>query len=177
MIEFEKEVVEYLGLPNIPKKEWDGYTPFDKGVAVVKLCSDTLAYAVCSYNPENGDNKVLVNKVFSIETFTDIVKVFVVPNYMTNISDIQDMDLDDESKSNAESMLSDAIRLENEGVVEDEYLSSDNEYYFDNISNDEEARAFIKAFNKRNKIKGRIPKTHDGLLMRLSVIYSEQKNK
>jgi hypothetical protein len=49
----------------------------------------------------------------------------------------------------------------------------DNEYFFDHIHDDNEACAFIEAYNKRNKIKGVIPKKHDSLVMRLGVIWEE----
>ena len=37
MIEFEKEVIKYLNIPSIPKKEWDGKSSFSKGVALLEL--------------------------------------------------------------------------------------------------------------------------------------------
>ena len=177
MIEFEKEIVDFLGLPSIPKKEWDGYTPFDKGVAVVKMRDEREAYAVCSFLPERGDKEVVITKVFGIEPFYGVSNVFVVPNYMANVDDIQDMDLDEESKKKAEILLNEATEYENENTIDAEINLPTNEYYFENIHNDEEARAFIKAYNKKNKIKGRIPKSHEGLSMRLSVIFSTVNNK
>ena len=174
MIEYEKEVVEYLGLPSIPKKRWDGKTPFTKGVAVLKTKSGGLAYAVCVGEENNeGHVNVSVRKVFSIETFTEISDVFVVPNYMANADDVDEMDLDEASQKAAKALLAEAAEYENEGVDEPPTIVPLGEYYFDNITNDEEARAFIKAYNKKNKISKRVPKTHEGLIMRLSVIYSE----
>ena len=169
MIYFEKDVIDFLGLPAIPKKEWDGKTSFEKGIAVINLLSREKAYAICSYN--NGDKTPKVCKVFSIEPFTSIEKIFVVPSYMQKIEDVDDMDLDEDSKKNARMILSEAEELEGEGLA-DEYETT-HEYYFENITNDEEARAFIKSYNKRNKIKGAIPKTHETILMRLSVIYND----
>lgn len=174
MIEFEKEVVEYLGIPNIPIKEWDNLTPFDKGVAVIKMKDERLAYAVCSYNPDKG-NGVAVTKVFGIEPFVEITKVFIVPNYITNIADVDDMDLDEDSKKRAKEVLQEAAEFENEDVSDEDTPSS--EYYFENITNDEEAVAFIKTYNKRNKIRQKPPRNHEAIIMRLAVIYSEQNKK
>ena len=52
MIEFEKEVVSYLNIPNIPKKEWNGKDSFQDGVAVLNLSSGQQAYAVCTFDKE-----------------------------------------------------------------------------------------------------------------------------
>lgn len=174
MIEYEKEIIEYLGLPSIPKKRWDGKTSFTKGVAVLKTQTGGFAYAVCS-GDENGDGGVSVSirKVFSIEAFDEIADIFIVPNYMANKEDVANMDLDDASKKSAEKILEAATECENEGVEETPLAEPLGEYYFDNITNDEEARAFIKAYNKTNNLRTRVPKTHEGLLMRLSVIYNE----
>ena len=174
MIEFEKEVLDFLGLPSIPKKEFDG-TPFDKGVAIIDLGKDELSYAVCSYKPEFGHTEPMVTKVFSLQPYTKIVKMLVVPDYMSTQDDINDMDLDEKSKEMAKSLLAEANEIENDDVEEVEHPQ--NEYYFDNINNDDEAKAFILAYNKRNKIRGRVPKTHENIVMRLSVIYAEMNKK
>ena len=60
MIQFEKEIIEFLGLPSIPRKEWDKEKAFDKGVAVLELQDGQEAYAVCSCT----DGKPVVTKVF-----------------------------------------------------------------------------------------------------------------
>ena len=46
----EKELLSFLDLPSIPRKEWDGKTEFDKGVAVVSLYGGYEAYAIASFN-------------------------------------------------------------------------------------------------------------------------------
>lgn len=170
MVKFEKEVCEYLRLPAVPKKEWDGKSGFRNCVAVVKTITGDEAYAVASYNPEK-ETSPNVKKVFSQETFTGIEKVLIVPEYM-DVDNIKNADLDDESKKRAEELAKEAAEIENSGV-EEETVIPENEYFFDHIHNDEEARAYIAAYNRTNKIKGKIPKTHEGLVMRLSVIYSE----
>lgn len=177
MINYEKEVVDFLGLPSIPRKKWDGETPFDKGVAIIIHAGEMLSYAACSFNPDKGQKKVTITKVFGVEPFFGVKDVFVVPNYMNEIDEVQEMDLDEESKAKAKAILEEASECENEGVKDDSLEKPKSEYYFDNITNDEEARAFIKAYNSRNKIKGRIPKSHNGLVMRLAVIYSETNKK
>ena len=178
MIEFEKEVIQHLGLPSIPTKAWDGKTGFQKGVAVLEMRDGHEAYGVCAFDPDNGDKTPSVVKVFGIEPFASIKKVFVVPTYMTTEEEIKDMDLDEQSKKKAKEMLKEARELENEGIEKnDELENPKNEYYFDHITNDDEAKAFIQSYNSRNRIKGRIPTTHDGLVMRLAVIYSNTLKK
>lgn len=172
---FEKEIIAALGLPSIPKREWDGKSSFDKGVAVVTLRSDFLAYAVAKFDAETDKSPRIV-KVFANEPFHDVKQIFVVPNYIVDEKEVPQMDLDEVSKKRAEELLKEAKDIETEGV-EDEIKLPDNEYYFDNIKNDDEARAFIQNYNSRNRIKGRIPTTHEGLVMRLSVIYSELSKK
>ena len=176
-IEFEKELLAYLNLPSIPRKEWkEGDMPFEKGVAVIEYYGERLAYAVCKFDPNSGIKRPRVIKTFGTEPFIKIVKVFVVPNYMSNIEDVKDMDLDEQSKKKAEQMLKEAQELETEGTKEDDELKNPkNEYYFDHITNDEEAKAFIRSYNIRNHIKGKIPSTHDGIVMRLAVIFSDTR--
>lgn len=175
MIDFEKEAIDFLSLPSIPKKEWDKKSSFSKGVAVINLLCGKKAYAICSFDNEK-EKKPKVLKVFSIEPFTGIDTIYIVPEYMQDSSDVVFMDLDDNSKKKVEILLNEAEELENDGVIERDFAEPDNEYYFDNISNDEEAIAFIKFYNKKNKIRGGIPKTHDGIIMRLSVLYNDMKN-
>lgn len=178
MIRFEKEVINHLALPSVPKKEWDGKTKFQKGVAVLEMRDGNEAYAVCSFNPDNGDKAPNIVKVFGIEPFASIKRVYIVPTYMTTEEEIKDMDLDEQSKKKVKGLLNEAKELENEGVEDDNDLKKPkNEYYFDHITNDDEAKAFIQSYNSRNRIKGRIPTTHDGLVMRLAVIYSNTLKK
>ena len=175
MIQFEQEVIKALGLPSIPKKEWDGKSSFDKGVAVLKMRDEREAYGVCSFDAQ-ADKSPRIVKVFGIEPFVGIGKVFVVPSYMTSEEEIKDMDLDEQSKKKVEQILGEAKELENEGTKEDDELKNPkNEYYFDHITNDEEAKAFIRSYNSRNRIKGKIPSTHDGIIMRLAVIFSDTR--
>jgi hypothetical protein len=87
-------------------------------------------------------------------------------------NDIDEMDLDEESKKRVKEMSKEAKEIEDEGITATIEMP-DNEYFFDHIHDDNEARAFIEAYNKRNKIKGVIPKIHDSLIMRLGVIWEE----
>jgi len=168
MIEYENMVCRELNIPSIPKKEWDGQRSFKVGVAVINLYGGHQAYGVATFN-NDVDKEPRVIKVFTLEPFIGIDKVFVVPDYMD--TDVESMDLDDESKKAAQMMIEEANELENDGVEKEKL--PENEYFFDHITNDDEAAAFIKDYNTRNRIKGRVPKSHDGLVMRLSVIYSE----
>lgn len=169
-VRFEKEVCAFLNLPSLPLKEWDGETAFDKGVAIVKQAYDGRSYAVARFDPLK-DTKPNIVKVFDSEQFFDIEKVLIVPSYME--TDVNDADLDDESKKKAEELAQQAEEIENEGAPKMEL--PDNPYLFDNITNDEEAIAFIEAYNKKNGIKGAIPQKHDTILNRLLVIYTDQK--
>ena len=177
MIEFEKEVVEYLNIPNIPKKEWNQQDSFQDGVAVVCLSLGRQAYAVCTFNKDE-DREPRIKKVFGIEPFTSIEKIFVVPSYMDN--DTSDADLDAESKKRAEQLAAEAQELENEGTVDEAVQEADKlpEWIFDEIHNMSEAQAWLKQYNIRNKIKkGKVPTNEETIKMRLYNIYMSQKNR
>lgn len=171
MIKFEKELLSFLDLPSIPRKEWDGKTEFDKGVAVVSLYGGYEAYAIASFNPENGDLKPKVTKVFGVEPFNDILHIYIVPGYMDK--DIDNSDLDDLSKKRANDILKEAQEIENEGTDIIDIDVTKNEWVFDEIHNLEEAQAWLKAYNVRNKINGRIPSKEETIKLRLLAIKSE----
>lgn len=171
MVEYEKEVVAYLNLPSLPKKEWNQQDSFKDGVAVVSLSLGRLAYAVCTFDKET-DKEPRIKKVFGIEPFTNIEKVFVVPSYMDN--DTSDADLDAESKKRAEQLAAEAKELENQGTV-DEAIEDANklpEWIFPEIHNIEEAQAYLREYNRINRIKkGKIPTNEETIKMRLYNIY------
>lgn len=173
MISFEKEVCSYLNIPSLPKKEWDGKISFKNAVATIKLGGSRLAYAVASYD-EAKDDAPRVVKSFMTEPFYGIDKIFVVPSYMD--TDVDNMDLDEQSKKAAEDLKKEADELENQGADENMEVP-ENEYCFDHIHNDEEAIAFIEAYNRENNIKGAIPKKHESIIARLTVIYAESLKK
>ena len=170
-IQFEKEICQHLDIPSIPTRRWDGKQSFENGCAIVNHNGLHKSYAVATFDSDVSD-KPTIKKVFSLEPYDAIEEIFIVPSYME--TDIDNMDLDDISKQNAEILVSEAKELE---VIGDEKDFNGNEYVFDNIKNDEQATAFIKAYNKKHRIKGRVPNTHDGLIMRLNVIYSNMNNK
>ena len=173
MISFEKEVCSYLNIPSLPKKEWDGKSSFKNAVATIKLGGSRLAYAVASYD-EAKDDAPRVVKSFMTEPFYGIDKIFVVPSYMD--TDVDNMDLDEQSKKAAYELKKEADELENQGA-EETIEVPENEYCFDHIHNDEEAIAFIEAYNRENNIKGAIPKKHESIIARLTVIYAESLKK
>lgn len=175
MIHYEKEIINYLGLPSIPKREHDGKTPFDKGVAVVELYGGAQAYAACTFNPDKGDTEPTITRVFGLEPFHDIVKVYIVPEYMTNVEEIGNMDLDAKSKKKAKILLDEAADVENGGVKQDDMDNIDklSEWVFPEIGSKEQAVAWIKRYNSVNHIKGRIPTTEENIKLRLYAIYSE----
>ncbi len=170
---FEKEVCDFLSLPSIPRKLWDGKSSFEKGIAKVCIGFDRFAYAVCKFD-NNKDAKPRVVKVFSSDRFGDIVEIYVVPEYMN--TELENADLDDESKQKAKELLSEAESLENENK-ETEFQEPENEWVFDEIHNKEEAMAWIKSYNKKNKIRGMIPENEETIKMRLLAIRSELNKK
>lgn len=172
----EKEICHYLDIPSIPKKEWDGKSSFKDGVALVKLAYGGSMYAVATFDTEH-DTQPKIKKVFSLEQFTEIEKIFVVPSYMD--IDVDNMDLDEESKDAARNIVNEALELESTGITSpSKDAENENEYYYDFIHNDEEAQAYIRAYNKSHGIRGnRVPKSHEGLIMRLSVIWKDENNK
>lgn len=180
MIEFEKEVINYLNLPSIPKKEWDGRTAFGKGVAVVETETGGEAYAVCKFDPESGRKKPSITRTFSLEKFTAVKRIYVVPNYMAQVEDVAKMDLDEESKKKAMAILEQADEIE-KGLTEDRESTNEinnlPEWVFPEISNKEEAMAWLRSYNSSNRIKGKIPSNEETLKLRLLAIYSEQKRK
>lgn len=177
MIEFEKEVIAYLNLPSIPKRDWDGLSSFQDGVAVVNLSLGRQAYAVCTFNKDE-DKEPRIKKVFGVEPFMGIEKVFVVPAYMDN--DTTDVDLDAESKKRAEQLAAEAQELENEGTVDEAVQEADKlpEWIFPEIQNREQAVAYLREFNRINGIrKGKIPTNEETIKMRLYNIYMSNKNR
>lgn len=178
MIQFEKEIINFLGLPKIPVKAWDGKSAFSKGVAVVEMPSDGEAYAVCSFNPDNGDKQPHITKVFGIEPFKAIKSILVVPEYMNSVEEVKAMDLDDASKKRAEELLNEATELENEGVEDTSTKMEDlPKWIFPEISSKEQAVAWLKNWQATNRQKGRIPTTDENLRLRLYSIYMEQQKK
>ena len=173
---FEKEVLEKLNLPSIPVKKWNGKDSFKVGVAVISLRTSGLAYAIASYDSES-DAAPRIKKVFSLEQFIGISEIFVVPTYMDTVEDVKEMDLDNESKEAAMLLAEEAKELESEESDDNGEMGGLPEWVFDNIHNAEEATAFISSYNKRNKIRGNVPKKEEGLKLRLLTIYKEiEKN-
>jgi hypothetical protein len=177
MIEFEKEIIAYLNIPSIPKKEWNGKDSFQYGVAILNLATNRQAYAVCSFDKET-DSKPRIRKVFCVEPFNGIDKVLVVPSYMDN--DTTDADLDSESKKRAEQLAAEAEELENKGTVEEAVENANKlpEWIFDEIHNMSEAQAWLKQYNIRNGIKkGKVPTNEETIKMRLYNIYMSNKKR
>lgn len=176
-IQYEKEICKYLNIPSIPKREWDGEKSFLQGCAVVNHMDGRQSYAVVTYDKET-DVKPRIKKVFTLEQYFNVERIFVVPSYMD--TNVDDMDLDEESKKSAKWLIEEAKEMMVNGDDSD-FSQTENEYFFDNISNDDEARAFIKAYRKKSGKKKitRMPKKHDEIVVMLSVIYNEinKKNK
>ena len=176
MIQFEKEILCFLNLPKVPAKEWDGKSSFQKGVAVLEMINNNEAYAVASFDADK-DKTPNVTKVFGIEPFVCIKKVFVVPSYMTTEEEIKDMDLDEQSKKKVQEVLDEVKEIENEGTKEENPMENLPEWIFSEIHSKQEAEAWLKNFQSRNKQKGRIPTTDENIKLRLFSIYSELQKK
>lgn len=173
---FEKEVIKHLNLPSIPVKEWDGKSSFSKGVALLSLRGEREAYAVASFDAD-VDKKPNIVKVFGIEPFVNIKKVFVVPTYMTTEEEIKDMDLDEQSKKKVQQVLNEAREIENEGTEDENPMAKLPEWIFPEINSKQEAEAWLRNFQSRNKQKGRIPTTEENIKLRLYSIYTELQKK
>lgn len=178
---YENEAVKFLNLPAIPKKKWDGKSSFNKGLAIVNIDIDVEACAIATFDAEE-DAKPRVIKVFGYEQFKDIKDIYVIPDYME--TDMEDADLDAESKEKAQSIIDEANEIQNDAELQEEVHDEESEeepkvnpYIFDHITNDEEAIAFIKAYNERNKIVGQLPRKHETILMRLAVIHADINKK
>lgn len=178
MVDKENEICQYLGIPSIPKKKWDGESGFKRGVGIVNLLTGGKAYVVVTYNPEKDKDcrviKVFTPEQFNVEKF-NAENVFIIPEYMD--TDVESMDFDESSKDAARALVNEALDLENSDNASSKVEMPENEYFFDNVHNDEEGMAFIKSYNSSNHIRGKVPTTHDAIVMRLSVIYSELNNK
>lgn len=174
MIQYEKEVLDFLKIPSIPLKQWDGKSSFKDGVAVLSLMDEREAYAVATFDAES-ETKPRIKKVFSQVPFNSVGDIFVVPSYM-DVDNIDDMDLDNESKEAARRLAEEAEELENDGVEEHTEMP-DSEWCFDEIHNLDEAIAWIKSYNGRNRIKGRIPKDEETVKLRLLTIWKELNSK
>lgn len=174
MIQFEKEVLGFLNIPSIPLKEWDGKSSFSNGVAIVTLYTDVEAYAVTTFDAET-DSEPRVKKTFSIEPFKEIKSIFVVPSYMD--TNVEDADVDNDTKEAMQRLAEEAEELENEGVEDEKPEMPDSEWCFDEIHNLDEAIAWIKSYNGRNRINGRIPKNEETVKLRLLTIWKELNSK
>lgn len=176
MIRFEKEIITFLDIPSIPKKEWDGKSSFAKGVAVLEMRDGNESYGVCTFDAD-VDKKPNIVKVFGIEPFANIKQIFVVPAYMTTEDEIKNMDLDEQSKKKVQQVLDEAKEVENEGTKEENPMANLPEWIFEEIHSKDEAVAWLKNFQSRNKQKGRIPTTDENIKLRLFSIYSELQKK
>lgn len=171
----EKEVVNALSLPSLPKKEWDGKTSFKDGVAVVTLYNDRKAYAVCTFDAEVHD-KPQIKHVFLQEPFFDIEAVYVVPSYMDN-APVEDMDLDEESKRAAQLLINETDEIIEDAQADEAPTAEDEEYewVFPEIKSLEEAQAWLKSYNQRMGIKGNIPQKAETVKLRLYAIKTAVK--
>jgi len=173
MIQFEQEVCDFLAIPSIPKKKWDGQSSFRDGVAVTNLAQDRKAYAICTFDAD-VDKEPRIKKIFAFETFFGIEDIFVVPAYMD--TDVEHMDLDDASKEAADRLVQETNEIIAEETHEEpQEEKEENPFYFEEIHNIEEARAWLQSYNSNHGIKGRVPSDENTIKLRLLTIYTEQQ--
>lgn len=177
MVQFEKEILQYLDLPSIPAKKWDGKSAFKKGIAVLSLRDGREAYGICAFDPDNGDRKPNIVKVFGVEPFASVGDIFVVPAYMSTEEEIKDMDLDEQSKKKVEQVLKEAREIENEGTKDENPMEGLPEWIFPEIENREQALAWLRRYNSMNKVKGKLPQSDETIKLRLYSIYTEMQKK
>lgn len=178
MIQFEHEVCKYLGIPSIPKKEWDGKSSFKSGVGILPTSTGLETYCVVSFDSER-DKEVRVVKVFSLEPFSHVTKVFVVPSYM-DIDKVEEMDLDDKSKERVKEVIEEGDKVAKESKEEEERCKeyeSLGEWVFPEIHTKEEAIAWLTSYRKSNKIRGKVPTNEDTLKAALLATYAKMKEK
>lgn len=177
MYRFEQDVLDYLGLPSMPRKKWDGASHFDKGVAVVEDRYGDKYCAACSFVDGRDYDKPVITKVFGIEPFVRIVDIYTVPDYMSVASEVPDMDLDAESKKRAEEILEEAAEMsaEVEAGEADGELKQLPEWIFPEITNKAEAEAWLRRYRSVNHIRGRIPTDEEAIKLSLYSIFQDNK--
>lgn len=166
---YEKEILDFLNCPSIPKKEWDGQKPFKNACGVIESKNGIKCYAVLGFSDKA--NAAYVKKVFGEEPILKILKIYPIPDYM-DINDIEKWDLDEESKNAAKTLADEALEIESENVKSEEPT---NEWIFDEIHNVDEARAFVASYRKRNKMRGKPIKDEESLKNFLYVMWKNQK--
>jgi RecG-like helicase len=125
--------------------------------------------AICDLTWFNGGKYAKQNYKVGIDYL-----VFGKPTVFNNRINFTHPDLDDASKAKAEEIINEGNEIINDETDNATLHNPENEYSFDFIHNDEEAVAYIDAYNKKNKVSGRIPQKHDAIVMRLAVIYADE---
>lgn len=160
------DILNFLNLPSIPKKEWDGEKSFKEGIAEIFTADGTKSYALCTFDSETM-KEPRIKKTFTQMPFVKTGKIFPVPDYMNE--DVDTFDLSQEDKERARGILEEAKELTEE-VGEENKAEDVNEWSFDNIHNMEEAEAFVHSYRKKNRIKGSIPKNEENMKAYLAVL-------
>lgn len=167
---YEKEILEYLNIPSIPQKKWDG-KPFKNACGIVHLKGKNTAFAVFGFS--DSSNAPYIKKVFGEEPIINIGEIYPIPDYM-DMQGIENWDVPDESKDAAQNLANEAIEMEkSQQNEEDEFLS--NEWFFDEIHNIDEARAWVANYRKKKRMRGKPIKDEESLKNFLYVIYKNKK--
>lgn len=171
-ISFEQEVLEYIDLPSIPKKKWDGKSSFKDGVAIVAHTDGSQSYALCTFNADTHTTPK-IRKVFSLIPFMSIGDIFVVPNYMD--MEIEKFDLDEKSRDAARKIVEEVEELERKPEPDEPLVISESDWVFPEIHSREEAEAWARDYRRRNKIPGRVPTDADTLKAYLYAVKLEME--
>lgn len=166
---YEKEILQYLNIPSIPKMEWDGKKPFKNACGEILVKGDVQAFAVFGFS--ESSNSPYVKKVFGEEPIAKIGKIYPVPDYM-DMQGIENWDVNEESKNAAIALANEAIEMEQE---KQEDVEETSEWFFDEIHNLEEARAWVANYRKKKRMRGKPIKDEESLKNFLYVLYKNKK--
>lgn len=162
------DCLKALTLPSLPKKEWDGESPFTKAVCMIERISGHLSYVIGKYIEETKQVKIIQD--FEMGTIKTILRVYPVPDYLD--SNVDNMDFEDEDSREAmEELLSQSEEQVMEDVEPEEKLS---EWVFPHINNKEEAIAYLRRYKVQS---AHLLKDPDAIKAKLFILWEDQKKK
>lgn len=173
ILDTKKEVCKTLGIPDIPKKKWDGESSFDKAACTIECIDGSTHYGICSYNKDT-DSNIKITNVFNTIPFVKVIDVYPLPLYMDDNVDEMEFD-DDESYNYVNQLLEEKEEIINKGVEPSPIEEFEWGYPF--IANKEQAMAYMKELYKKDKKKGAIPTKDEVLKSALRVRYNMEKHK
>jgi len=167
MKDFYDETIDMLRIPSIPKKEWDGKSPFDRGIAQITTMFGSREYAICSFNPERDDKPRIV-KIFGGLRFTSVDKIWPIPDYMDD--DIRKMEFaDEESRTSMSVMLQEKEQMVNANAKDED---GGGEWGYPIIHTTKQAVAYLKAKHPKDGI----PSDPEVLKAKLKAMYNAERH-